>query len=1257
MKQRFTALLLGIFMLGLSHGWAQTLTVDRSDYSQAIYTFTAPQPSLNIAEVDSNTYTVVGMSGATPSTHIGRPNLPHISQMIEIPLCEDVEVSVSNIHTRGLNPLKYPMIPVQPAPSKANREPLPFVIDSAFYATDAFTDTPAAWVEKLGIGRDRNLAILRISPISYNPVSGEMQMITSMTITLTYRGCDVAATQTLHSRYHSPDFALGNGTLNTLPGSKSVRNDAPLHYLIVAHNSFRGALDSFIAWKKRQGFIVTVGYTGDAAVGTSSTSIANYTKSFYTNASDTLPAPTFLLLVGDHQQIPAFNSRCTSPDYEHVTDLYYATWTVGDDIPDCYMGRFSARTLSELTPQIEKTIYYESYAFDDDSYLGNGVLIAGVDRGYSGDNAYSYADPAMDYIAKTYINASNGYNNVHYYKNNINFAPTGVHVDGSSQTTLTANNLRALYNEGCGWVNYSAHGYDDEWSTPTFSTSHVNNMTNQGKPAIMVGNCCLSGKFNTNYSDACLGEALLRKGGNAGAVAYFGATNSTYWPQDFCWAVGLRSNISNTMNTNYEASHLGMYDRLFHTHGESYSAWHTTAGSINVAGNMAVEMYGTYNLYYWEIYELFGDPSLMPWLSPAAEMTLEFSPVISVSSSSYTVKAVPHAYVAITSQENHSLICAAYANEAGEAHLTLPADLVPGTYELVAWAQNRKPVFEAITVAVLDGPYVLLTNIEPIGEIHPGEIIYFDFTITNVGRSIPTRGLVTLSDNNGGGSTIIQPIAHFTECNPGDTVTLHTVCPVLLSDNLKDGETLRFSANVDFGTGTSTRNKAIQVTAPRITVSNAKATPLLTPDSASTITCRIANVGSYTSESMTLTLTNDYGFINQQPDPVRLDALEAGDSRTVSFYLSLNSDVPQSIIPFYLYATTDNGSRLLDTLFLSCGVDHSEDFETGTFTANPWIQSNHPWEITSSNVLEGSYSARSQTNMGSNAESKLSIIWDSPENDSISFYYKVSSEDGYDLFRFLIDGVEKLSASGEIGWKRASYPVTAGSHIFGFSYTKDRYTVSGSDCAWIDNITFPFTGNRCQFSTDQVCQNTPYEFAGHNLPTSQTGTFPYSDTTTSPWQYLTLSVVDAPDVSIEVIEIDEAAPCRLLVAHGADRYVWNTGDSTNCIAVCPDNTATYTVTGYRATCSGEASTTLLSIEQPTAETNVSLYPNPAHNQVTITADNLISIELINIMGQVITRKPTNANSTTLDLQKLPNGIYFVRIETPNSWVTRKLVKK
>lgn len=1255
MKKILSALVLGLLMIGQFAVMAQSVQISRSDYSSATVRFVAPELDFTILDANGTAYTQLVMEGAAPSAVIGQPNLPVLSQLIEIPVCNSVAVRVQVNQTKALSSLKYPVMPVQPAPSKSDRKARPFAIDSAFYALD--TDLCAhAWVETLGVGRDRNLAMLRISPVFYNPVSDAISIATDMTITLAYEGADAAATEQLHSRYYSPDFALGGSLLSTVPAGKSIRNAAPLHYLIVAHSSFRGTLDSLVDWKRSRGMLVTVAYTDDPAVGTSSSSIAAYIKSFYTNATDELPAPTFLLLVGDHQQIPAFNARCYSPASDHVTDLYYATWTDGDNIPDCYMGRFSARTVAELTPQIEKTLYYEKYLFDDDSFLGTGVLIAGEDRGVSGDNAYNYADPAMDYIAKTYVNIANGYRTIHYYKNNTGFAPTGVYVNGSSQTTASAATLRTLYNQGCGWVNYSAHGYDDCWGTPEFSTSNVNNMTNNGKPGIMIGNCCLSGRFNTTSYDACLGEALLRKGNNAGAVAYFGATNSTYWPHDFCWSVGVRSGISNTMNASYNPNNLGMYDRLFHTHNENYNAWHITAGSMNVAGNTAVQAYGSYDLYYWEIYELFGDPSLMPYLGQASDMEPDCDPIIFVGSDSYSVTAAPYAYVALTSGEEHTLVSAAYADADGVAILPLPGDLVPGTLSLSVWAQNRKPYTSEVTVTVRDGAYVMLTDMAAEGAVRAGSTVNFDVTIANLGNAIPTAGLITFASATEG-VYVINPVAHFTHCDPGDTVTLHAACPIFISESLADGQPIVINATVDFGSGTSLRRKTFAVSAAKLVCTRVECVPTLAPGQTSVITCGITNQGSQLSNDCTYTLVNDFGILAVSPDPVHLGLIAPGDTRQVSFSLTLSDQAPFAVLPFYLYAASPRGTQLVATIQLRCGEGGVEDFESGTFDEYAWTQSNRPWEITTGNPQHGTYCARSRSNLNNRSESRMTITWSSPIDDSISFYYKVSSEEGYDKFHFYIDGSERMEASGQVGWTRVSYAVPAGQHIFAFSYSKDYSSYSGSDCAWIDNITFPFSGTRCHFTADSICQGGSYQFAGQEIPTDQLGTFDYVDSSAAEHQYLALTVLPAPEVAVEVIGEPVAGHCVLLRARGADSYVWSTGDSTECIIVCPDSTAAYSVTGYRHGCTAEAGTTLLSIGQPAAETQVSLYPNPAHEQVAVAAENLRSVQLLNLMGQVVCSRQGSDGSAILDLCGLPAGIYLVRIETAQTVVVKKLVRQ
>jgi hypothetical protein len=82
-----------------------------------------------------------------------------------------------------------------------------------------------------------------------------------------------------------------------------------------------------------------------------------------------------------------------------------------------------------------------------------------------------------------------------------------------------------------------------------------------------------------------------------------------------------------------------------------------------------------------------------------------------------------------------------------------------------------------------------------------------------------------------------------------------------------------------------------------------------------------------------------------------------------------------------------------------------------------------------------------------------------PFESTVSYARNVSSESGYDWFNFYIDSEQKEHTSGTSNtWTMKSFTVGAGTHTFTFEYTKDQSVSSGSDCAWIDNVTIPGMG-------------------------------------------------------------------------------------------------------------------------------------------------------------------------------------------------------
>jgi len=72
---------------------------------------------------------------------------------------------------------------------------------------------------------------------------------------------------------------------------------------------------------------------------------------------------------------------------------------------------------------------------------------------------------------------------------------------------------------------------------------------------------------------------------------------------------------------------------------------------------------------------------------------------------------------------------------------------------------------------------------------------------------------------------------------------------------------------------------------------------------------------------------------------------------------------------------------------------------------------------------------------------------------TVTFYWKVSSEEDFDFLEFYIDGEQQDQISGSVDWQEMMYTLTtSGSHTLECRYVKDKGTDSGSDCGWVDKL-------------------------------------------------------------------------------------------------------------------------------------------------------------------------------------------------------------
>ncbi len=103
-----------------------------------------------------------------------------------------------------------------------------------------------------------------------------------------------------------------------------------------------------------------------------------------------------------------------------------------------------------------------------------------------------------------------------------------------------------------------------------------------------------------------------------------------------------------------------------------------------------------------------------------------------------------------------------------------------------------------------------------------------------------------------------------------------------------------------------------------------------------------------------------------------------------------------------------------------------------------------------------------------------------------------------------------------------------------------------------------------------------------------------------------------------------------------------------------DNPRTITVTAdmtYTATFADGVGIDEVSLDE------VSLYPNPATSTVTVRANGMEQVSIIDLNGRTVMTQRVNTETATFDLSALAKGTYFVRIVGEQAAAVRKLVVK
>ena len=1150
------------------------------------FTATFSFSSIDAVEVASEkgVFSNITMDGTYPAGNIGDPTLPAANKLIAVPVgANNVSVEVKNYTTTVYNLADYGIHNLYPmqTPLRKDQKPgdLPFDYNAKAYAIAGFVERPIAMFEIQGTLRGIQVAALTINPVQYDAVNNLIRVYNNIEVEVSFGQYDKSAAYSEFARTFNPYFV---GVYKTMFNEKQLRDvyddhpdmwQNPVKMLVITNRAFESTIQDWVTWKTEKGFYVDVNYTDE--IGTNASAIRTFIQNKY--AED---APTFLMIMGDKNMVPeSANGSAT----QCVTDLQYSS-VDGDMFSDMFHSRFPAEDVSQMTSMLDKALEYEQLTMPDPSYLGNVLLIAGEDSGWG----VTVGRPAIWYATNYYYNEDHGFANVYEY----------------SHGTYTG--CYSHLNTGVGFANYTAHGSNTSWAGPSLTVSDVNNLTNEHKYFLAMGNCCQAADWGIN--GACFGEAMVRAQ-NKAAYAYIGSCPSTYWLNDYYFAVGATSQANGQM-PDISITSTGCYDAIWDD-----QAWNTVDAIRfigNLAGNAAEALGYTMhveNIYDWQAYHTLGDGSILPFRVQPTDNEVSHMPTLPIGMDFYTVSAVPGSYVGIS--KDGVLYGAGMIDETGTTDIPMTPVTSGGDVKIVVTHPQHVPYIATVPAAAMTGAYVAVDSYSlNVEQANFGESIDMSVNLKNVGADA-SGNLTAVLSSDCDYVEVLAAEGSASSLNPDETTTMEGF-RFRVAGDVPDNTKAQFFLDVTDGNETWQGKINITLHAPVIAVD-------VIEDLGFALSCSFVNNGSAPFVDGTFNLySSSSDLVFAEPTVNFEGAVDPGTIISFEVPYTINENVPEGTT-FEVAYDFVSGLQFVEGEYVLCYGDIIEDFESGQFGDGWTFSSQYPWNVT--NGGRGNYCIKSSNEGVNSSEGYAVLTVDVLAAGELTFWYKVSSENNYDKLHFYMDEQEKGVWSGDVAWAEFTQPVTVGSHSFKWSYTKDYSVNSGSDCAWIDDIKFP-----------------PVDVVSFISPVSHLD-----------------AVVTGNDVAL-----------TWSASSDADSYVIKRDDHT--VATVTETTFTeqvedgiykYSVFAQKDGVLSRPATVIVDVNYDAIgegqETNISVYPNPTNGVLNIVAGNAeFEYQLFNGMGQEVA-KGTAQGTQQLNVSNMAKGVYFLRLTTGTQVNIQKVV--
>lgn len=1086
------------------------------------------QMSLNQIDYRGEAMSEISIKAIAIPTNAGSPNLPTDSRMMAIPQGATASLRVVSFEKETLHNVNIaPALRIQ---AETEEPDMNYVKDMAIYGKDAFYPAEPFVMGNSYI-RGVESVTVSITPFQYNPVTKDLIVYTNVELAVDFEGGNGHfGEDRLRSPYWDPILAAELMNYDQLPVIDYAArmqewlrgDDNGAEYLIITPNNDAWAeyANQLKDYRTRQGIITKV-FRLDEMPANSTTAMKTWFHNAYHNWD--IP-PVAVCLLGDHgsnmgQYIPAevvFHSEYYG---NCITDNRYADAEGNDNLPDMVFSRLVAQNASELPIFVGKQIEYEyTNPNTNPSFYSRPITALGWqterwfqlcsevfggymrNRGYDTNRINCIYDGTPGNIWSSNQNTSMVVN--YFGPNGVGYIPASPSELGDWNNGTPELVVQAV-NEGSFWLQHRDHGLETGWGEPAVRNSHIEQMHNVGMMPFVMSINCQTGMFDyTGSNGNCFTEKWMRRtfnGQNAGAVGVLSPTHVSYSFVNDAYVWGVYDLFDGDFMPTY-----GPY-------AENTGNWMPAFG--NVAGKyFLAQSAWPYNTQNKDItYTMFTahcDPFLRIYTQVPQEMEVTHPEVVLAGLGEVNITAPEGCMISLVKESiDGGWDILAVVEATGEPQtIEFEAQSPPTEINLVITGQDYLRYEAIMEVIPADGPYIIFADKvihdqNGNGQLDFGETIDLDITLRNVG-SETINPFEAVLETDSEYITITNGTAQYESMAPNALQSVANAFSFTVAGDVPDNTSNRFTITVTNGDSEYVSNIVMKAYAPVLELGNMSITEVngngngrLDAGETAKLSFPIKNNGHADAATTTAALQMMSPYITVEESIVSFDNVNAGETQTAVYVVTVNEETPMGYnCPFVLDVIS--GLYNVQQDYIAKVGLVIEDFESGTF-GEGWGQQNTPWRIVTENPYEGQYCAKSG-NIGNNGTSALILTHEAGSNDSISFYYKVSSEAGYDKLHFYIDNQEKGNWSGNVDWTKAAYAVSAGRHTYKWSYTKDNYQVSGSDCAWIDLVGLP--ADRIMAGTAgndvTVCEGNEAQIVGYAMhydnlqwTTSGDGTF------------------------------------------------------------------------------------------------------------------------------------------------------------------------